>query len=70
MLRGCVGFHPRLCRLCGSCGCVVVWVGGCTGSDCDMMPGQKSLRGRRLCMVYSLDRKVSRRLARAVRLIR
>ena len=28
VLGGCVGFHPMLCRLCGSCSCVGVWVGG------------------------------------------
>ncbi len=58
VLRGCVGFHPRLCKLCGSCGCVVVCVGGggCTGSDCGMMSGQKSLRGRMLRLVYRLAR--------------
>ncbi len=54
--RGCVGFHPMLCKLCGSCGCVVVCVGGYTGSDCGMISGQKSLRGRRLCLVYNLVR--------------
>ncbi len=32
VLRGRVVFHPRLCRLCGSCGCVVVWVGGVQGA--------------------------------------
>ncbi len=45
-------------------------MGECTWSDCGMMSGQKFLRGRRLCMVYSLARYVSRRLATAVRLIR
>ncbi len=28
VLRGRVGFHPRVCRVCGCCGCVVVWGGG------------------------------------------
>ena len=51
VLKGCVGFHPILCRLCGSCGCVVVWVGESTESDFGMMLGKKSLRGRRLCLV-------------------
>ncbi len=45
-MGGCVVLLPRLWRLCGSC-----WgkfmVGGCTGSDCGRMSGQKSLSGRR-----------------------
>ena len=51
VLKGCAGFHPILCRLCGSCGCIGVWVGECIGSECGAMLGQKSLRGRRLCLV-------------------
>ncbi len=51
VLRGCVGFHPILCRLCGCCGWVGVCVGGCIGSDCGTMLGRKSLRGRMLCLV-------------------
>ena len=55
-LRESVAFHPRLWRLCGNWSCVVVGVGGCTDSDCGIMSGQKSLRGRSLCVVYSLAR--------------
>ena len=35
-----------------------------------MMSGQNSLRGRSLCVEYSLARYVFRRLARVVRLVR
>ncbi len=56
VLRGCVGFHPRLCGMCGSRCCVIVWVGECIESDCSMMSSQKSLRGRRLCLLYILAR--------------
>ena len=40
------------------------------GSDCGEMSGQKSLRGRNLCSLYSLSRYVLRLLARAIRLLR
>ncbi len=56
MSRDCVGFHPRLIRLCGNWGCVRVGVGRCTWSDCGMMPGKKSLIERSFCVVYSLAR--------------
>ena len=49
-LGGCVVIHPRLWRLCGSCW-VKFLVGGCTGSDCGRMSGQKSLNGRRFCVM-------------------
>ena len=59
-----------LCRLCGSCVCRLIGDVGMIGSDCGEMSGQKSLRGRRLCTLYSLSRYVLRLLARAIRLLR
>ena len=44
-------------------------MGRCTASHCGRMPGQESLRGRSLCVVYCLARWLSRRLAKAVRLV-
>jgi hypothetical protein len=52
----CVGFHPRLWRLCGSGSYESVEVRRCIGSDCGRMSGHKSLRGRILCMAFSLIR--------------
>ncbi len=50
-LGGCVGCHLRLWRLYGGWDWVSVGVGGCTGSDCGRMSGQKSLRGQSFCVL-------------------
>ncbi len=39
LLRGFVGFQPRLWRLCGGWGCVRVDLWRCIGSDCGRMSG-------------------------------